>query len=209
MSGGVLGRVHSVQSMGTLDGPGVRFVVFLQGCNLRCKCCHNPDTWEITGGAEFSADQIVQKAERFREYFGEKGVYMNTVYDGVEALLKALRDAGKTLLLATSKYEYYAKMILEDLGFSQYFAFAAGSLKDGGRGAKAEGISYILREMQISDLSNAVMIGDRMHDIDGAKEVGIDAIGVLWGFGNEEELSSHGATYIAANTEDVLKIITE
>jgi phosphoglycolate phosphatase len=157
----------------------------------------------------FDEEKSAKAVEYYREYFGEKGVYMNTVYDGVEALLKALRDAGKMLLLATSKYEYYAKMILEDLGFSQYFAFAAGSLKDGGRGAKAEVISYILREMQISDLSNAVMIGDRMHDIDGAKEVGIDAIGVLWGFGNEEELSSHGATYIAANTEDVLKIITE
>ena len=86
MSGGVLGRVHSVQSMGTLDGPGVRFVVFLQGCNLRCKCCHNPDTWDITGGAEFSADQIVQKAERFREYFGEKG---GITISGGEPLLQA------------------------------------------------------------------------------------------------------------------------
>ena len=154
----------------------------------------------------FDEEKSAKAVDYYREYFGEKG---GVTISGGEPLLKALRDAGKTLLLATSKYEYYAKMILEDLGFSQYFAFAAGSLKDGGRGAKAEVISYILREMQISDLSNAVMIGDRMHDIDGAKEVGIDAIGVLWGFGNEEELSSHGATYIAANTEDVLKIITE
>ncbi len=68
-----IGRVHSIQSLGTLDGPGVRFVVFLQGCNLRCKCCHNPDTWNISEGKEYTADEIVSKALRFREYFGREG----------------------------------------------------------------------------------------------------------------------------------------
>ena len=67
------GRVHSIQSMGTLDGPGVRFVVFLQGCPLRCGCCHNPDTWEYDGGKEYSADELIFRALRFREYFGEDG----------------------------------------------------------------------------------------------------------------------------------------
>ncbi len=67
------GRVHSIQSLGTVDGPGVRFVVFLQGCHLRCKCCHNPDTWDIHGGTEYTAAQIVEKAKRYREYFGNTG----------------------------------------------------------------------------------------------------------------------------------------
>ncbi|MBR6505998.1 MAG: pyruvate formate lyase-activating protein [Clostridia bacterium] len=67
------GRVHSIQSLGTVDGPGVRFVVFFQGCNLRCKCCHNPDTWDMAGGKEYTADEIVQKAVRFKEYFGREG----------------------------------------------------------------------------------------------------------------------------------------
>ena len=70
---GVKGRVHSFQSMGTVDGPGVRFVVFLQGCNLRCKCCHNPDTWSFFDGIEYSPKDIVSKALRFREYFGKEG----------------------------------------------------------------------------------------------------------------------------------------
>ena len=73
MTKDIKGRVHSIQSMGTLDGPGVRFVVFLQGCNLRCKCCHNPDTWECIGGTEYTAEDIVRRAERFREYFGDEG----------------------------------------------------------------------------------------------------------------------------------------
>ena len=83
----------------------------------------------------------------------------------------------------------------------QYFTFVAGSLKDGGRASKAEVIDYVLKQQKISDFSKAVMIGDRKHDIDGAKTVGIDSIGVLYGFGDREELSSPGATYIAENTE--------
>ena len=71
--GSVKGRIHSVQSLGTLDGPGIRFVVFMQGCNLRCGCCHNPDTWEIGGGTEYTARDIVAKVKRFSEYFGSEG----------------------------------------------------------------------------------------------------------------------------------------
>lgn len=69
----IKGRIHSIQSLGTVDGPGVRFVVFMQGCNLRCGCCHNPDTWDISGGDEYTPQQIAEKAVRFKEYFGEKG----------------------------------------------------------------------------------------------------------------------------------------
>ncbi len=67
------GRIHSFQSLGTVDGPGVRFVVFFQGCPLRCSCCHNPDTWDHNGGKEISASEIVSKALRFRDYFGKEG----------------------------------------------------------------------------------------------------------------------------------------
>lgn len=67
------GQVHSIQSLGTVDGPGLRFVVFLQGCNLRCKCCHNPDTWEMQGAKTFTPEEIVKKALNYREYFGKKG----------------------------------------------------------------------------------------------------------------------------------------
>lgn len=67
------GRVHSFQSLGTVDGPGVRFVVFLQGCPLRCGCCHNPDTWDPLGGTEYAPEEIAQKVTHYREYFGRDG----------------------------------------------------------------------------------------------------------------------------------------
>lgn len=69
----MIGRIHSIQSLGTIDGPGVRFVAFLQGCPLRCACCHNPDTWDRNGGKEITAEELVQKAARYREYFGKDG----------------------------------------------------------------------------------------------------------------------------------------
>lgn len=67
------GRIHSIQSLGALDGPGVRFVVFMQGCPLRCGCCHNPDTWDFNAGTEYTAYDIVSKAVRYKEYFGKDG----------------------------------------------------------------------------------------------------------------------------------------
>ena len=80
------GRIHSFQSLGTVDGPGVRFVAFLQGCNLRCKCCHNPDTWSCNGGEVYTAEDVVSRAVRYREYFGENG---GITLSGGEPLLQA------------------------------------------------------------------------------------------------------------------------
>ena len=82
----MIGRVHSLQSLGTVDGPGVRYVVFMQGCPLRCGCCHNPDTWDFDGGEEYSAEQLVVKIERFKEYFGDEG---GVTVSGGEPLLQA------------------------------------------------------------------------------------------------------------------------
>ena len=82
----MIGKVHSIQSLGTVDGPGIRFVVFLQGCNLRCKCCHNPDTWALDGAKEYTAEQIVKKALNYREYFGKNG---GITLSGGEPLLQS------------------------------------------------------------------------------------------------------------------------
>ena len=80
-----VGRIHSIQSLGTLDGPGVRFVVFLQGCPLRCKCCHNPDTWDQDAGSSHRAEDLVRRALRYKEYFGSEG---GVTLSGGEPLLQ-------------------------------------------------------------------------------------------------------------------------
>ena len=80
------GRIHSIQSLGTLDGPGVRFVAFLQGCPLRCGCCHNPDTWDRDGGKLTAPDELIAKVVRYREYFGRDG---GITLSGGEPLLQA------------------------------------------------------------------------------------------------------------------------
>ena len=80
------GRIHSIQTLGTVDGPGVRFLVFMQGCPLRCAFCHNPDTWDVKGRNEVSADEIFEKATRYRAYFGKEG---GITVSGGEPLLQA------------------------------------------------------------------------------------------------------------------------
>ncbi len=80
------GFVSSIQSMGTLDGPGVRFVAFLQGCNLNCGCCHNPETKPLSGGTEYTAEEIAKKCEKYKAYFGEKG---GITLSGGEPLMQA------------------------------------------------------------------------------------------------------------------------
>ena len=81
----IKGRIHSFQSLGAVDGPGLRFVVFLQGCPMRCMYCHNPDTWLPEGGTEYTVDEVVQKILRYRTYFGKDG---GVTVSGGEALLQ-------------------------------------------------------------------------------------------------------------------------
>ncbi|MBP5353587.1 MAG: 4Fe-4S cluster-binding domain-containing protein, partial [Lachnospiraceae bacterium] len=80
------GRIHSFQSLGAVDGPGLRFVIFLQGCPLRCMYCHNPDTCNTSGGTEYTVEEVVAKVLRYRTYFGNDG---GVTVSGGEALLQA------------------------------------------------------------------------------------------------------------------------
>ena len=101
------GRIHSFQSMGAVDGPGLRFVVFMQGCALRCPYCHNPDTWDFSGGKSYSVEEIVKKVENYRPYLKKGGVTLSggePLYQGafVLSLLKALKEKGFHTALDTS-----------------------------------------------------------------------------------------------------------
>lgn len=155
----------------------------------------------------FSQEDALRAVDVYREYFREKGLYENEVYPGVEKLLQTLKDQGKTLILATSKPEEFAVRILRHFGLDGYFTVMAGATMDPSRSKKGDVIAYALRESGVSDLSKAVMIGDREHDIFGAKQNGLDSIGVLFGYGDREELEKAGATRIAATVEDILNYV--
>lgn len=156
----------------------------------------------------FTPDESKQALLYYREYFVEKGMFENTVYDGVEDMLSCLLKRGKKLYVATSKPEVYSKKILDHFGLSKYFEFIGGStLDEKGRIHKSDVIKYVLENARITDTSSAVMIGDRHFDIDGAKICNLDSVGVLYGYGDETELKDAGATYIAEKVGDIERII--
>lgn len=151
----------------------------------------------------FSEEKAREAVGYYREYYTEKGMLENTVYDGIEPMLQQLKESGATLLVATSKPEVFARQILSHFGLEKYFTFIGGSTLDETRVKKAEVIAYTLDACGITDFSEILMVGDREHDVIGAKTVGIDCIGVLFGYGSREELEQAGATYIAETVEDL------
>lgn len=155
----------------------------------------------------FDEDKAMEAVSFYREYFSTKGLLENQVYDGVPKLLEALKDNGKRIILATSKPQKFTDRIMEHFDLAKYFEFIAGSNMDGTRSKKADVIEYALHQCNITDQSKAVMVGDRMHDIIGAKAVGIDSIGVEYGYGDYEELNNAGATYIAKTVDDLKNIL--
>ena len=155
----------------------------------------------------FSKEEANTAVEYYREYYRDKGMFENQVYDGCEGLLKELKDNGKILIVATSKPEVFAEQILEHFGIAKYFTFIAGSTLDGSRVKKGDVIRYALESCKIIDGSQAIMIGDREHDIIGAKETGLISIGVLFGYGSRAELEEAGADFIVSTIEDIGKVI--
>ncbi len=154
----------------------------------------------------FSHEEAMKAVEYYREYYKVKGIYENSLYDGIENLLKKLFENGKRIILATSKPEVFAKEILHHFGIEKYFSYIAGSNLDGSRVAKADVIAYALTEAGVADKTGAVMIGDREHDIIGAKKNGLDSIGVLFGYGSRDELEAAGANFIAETVSDIEKL---
>lgn len=153
----------------------------------------------------FSKEQCADAVKYYREYYKDKGIFENQVYDGFKEVVKKLKESQKTLIVATSKPEPFARTIIEHFGLSPYFDYVAGMELGGGRGTKAEVIRYALKACKIEDKTKVLMVGDREHDVIGAREAGIDCLGVLYGFGSREELENAGADYIAETVKDILK----
>ncbi len=154
----------------------------------------------------FSKEKAETAVSYFREYFRDTGIFENEVYDGIPNLLEEIKNSGRKIILATSKPEEFAKRILSHFSLDKYFEFVAGATMDSSRVEKGDVIAYALKESGYSS-ENAVMIGDKMHDILGAKENELASIGVLFGYGSRDELENAGADFIAETVDDIIKFI--
>jgi Predicted phosphatases len=142
----------------------------------------------------------------FRTYFETTGIEENVEYAGVELMLQTLKERGKELFIATSKPEVFAKRVIENFALTAYFSGIYGSNLDGTRSDKAEVIKYAIESADIS-AENAIMIGDREHDIIGAQRNSIPAIGVTYGFGAKEQLILSGAAQIVDSPLELLELL--
>ena len=155
----------------------------------------------------FDEGKAVLAIEKYREYFSSKGIFENVVYPTIPKLLEELASSGKKLLVATSKPTQFAQRILDFFNLNRYFHFTSGSNLDGSRTRKSEVIEFALTECRWGANKNVVMVGDRKHDIIGAKELGIDSIGVLYGYGSRHELEEENPTHIVDNVADLRKVL--
>ena len=139
----------------------------------------------------------------YREYYKDTGIYENTLYDGIAETIKKLSDKGYNLFVATSKPTVFSKLILEKHGILNYFKEVSGCELDGTRDSKAEVIKYLIDKYNLLS-DETLMVGDRIFDVEGAAEFDIKTIGVLYGFGDEEELKNALAT--AKTPEEIISI---
>ena len=154
----------------------------------------------------FPRDEAVRAVADYREYYAVRGIFENTVYPGIPALLRQLKSAGKWVGMATSKPEPYARQIVDHFGLTVYFDAICGSLMDETRTAKADVIAYLLESYRIAP-DRAVMVGDRSYDVAGAQAFGIPCIGVTFGYGSADELRDAGAAALADSPEAVFELI--
>lgn len=151
----------------------------------------------------FSDEQSKEATKIYRDYYSKTGLFENVAYDGMESLLIKIKNSGRKVAVTTSKPEKFSVQILEKFGLAKYFDIIAGSSLDGSRGTKQEVLEYALEQFGNPDLKDVVLVGDTRFDAEGANKIGIDCVGVLYGFGTFEELEAEGVRMIAATVEEI------
>lgn len=158
-----------------------------------------------------TAQEVQQGIVFYREYYTSGGMFENELYPEVGDMLRTLKEAGLRLAIATSKPEVLSLQIVEHFHLNQYFEAVCGATMDDTRVKKSDVIAYALETLGIAQEQkpSVLMVGDREHDILGAKENGLDSMGVLYGYGSEEELCKAGADYIVETASGAAeKILT-
>lgn len=174
-----------------------------------CKLIGPPLPYSFESTFGFDHDKAMEAVAKYREYFSTNGLFENKVYSGIPELLQTLKEQGKHLVVATSKPEEYSIKIIEHFGLDKYFDYVCGSLMDESRSKKSEVIAYALKRCGLGECDKAqvLMVGDRFHDIEGAKANGLKSCGVLFGYGSRQELEKSCADYIVKDINELLEVI--
>lgn len=167
-----------------------------------------PLVWSFHEYYGFDETKSLEAVEKYRERFSTVGLFENKVYDGIYDVLQELTDTGHILVLATSKPRVFADRIMKKYRLRPYFKLICGSELDGTRNDKNEVIEYAIDKLGC-DRDRIIMVGDRKHDIIGAKKCGIASCGVRFGYAEENELEDAGADFIADTIEDLLPILMQ
>lgn len=156
---------------------------------------------------DFDEAQIEEAVKKYREYYSEIGLFENAPYEGIKELLAKVKADGKKMIVATGKPEEFSRRILDKFELTQYFDLIVGATMDESRNTKEDIVAYALEKLGEPDRDKCVMIGDRKFDVNGAKANNMKCIGVLYGFGDREELNEAGADYIADTVLDIAKFL--
>lgn len=151
----------------------------------------------------FDEQTALKAQDKYREFYHDKGIYMNTVYDGIPETLAELKKHGMMLAVATSKPTVYAEVVLKHHGLRGYFDYVCGSELDGTRDSKQEVIQYAL-DVTGTKGKRVAMVGDRKYDMLGGNACGLDTVGADFGYAEKNELADAGAKYIVTNARDLL-----
>ena len=165
-----------------------------------------PLLWSFAHFCGFDEEQCREGVRLYREYFTAGGIFENSVYPGIPEALERLRRAGFRLAVATSKPEQFSKKIISHFGLDKYFEAVCGASMDETRTEKAEVIRYALETLGAA-AEESLMVGDREHDVLGAKAEGLPCLGALWGYGGREELTDAGASALAETPEEMAELI--
>ncbi len=145
----------------------------------------------------------------YQERYKPIGVYENEPYEGIEECLQSLKDAGYRLVVATSKPVDMAMKVLEHFNLKHYFEFIAARDMKGILYSKADVIRYALKEHAVEDINRVLMIGDRKFDVLGAREVGFDCVGVLYGYGDLDEMKRANAKYVVGTVDQLKELLLQ
>ena len=158
------------------------------------------------GGYGMNEEQAAEAVREYRAYYNVTGWLENVPYEGIADFLNTLKERGKTLLVATSKPEALARRILEHFELADCFTLICGAHPEHGPSKKADVVAEALARSG-AEKERAVMVGDRKHDVIGARENGIPCVGVLYGYGSREELEGAGAAAVAADLGELLALL--